>query len=43
MTKGSIIPVILVLGSLPGDESIRWQEYYGSPRNMYQCESSDKV
>lgn len=26
---------ILILGSLPGDESIRKQEYYGNPRNMF--------
>lgn len=28
-------PRILILGSLPGDESIRKQEYYGNPRNMF--------
>ena len=28
-------PRILILGSLPGDESIRRQEYYGNPRNMF--------
>lgn len=28
-------PRILVLGSLPGDESIRRQEYYGNPGNMF--------
>lgn len=26
---------ILILGSLPGDESISRQEYYGYPRNMF--------
>ena len=26
---------ILILGSLPSDESIRRQEYYGNPRNMF--------
>lgn len=26
---------ILILGSLPGDESIRKQEYYGNPNNMF--------
>ena len=28
-------PRILILGSLPGDESIRRQEYYGNPRNLF--------
>ena len=28
-------PKILILGSLPGDESLRRQEYYGNPRNMF--------
>ena len=26
---------ILILGSLPGDESLRRQEYYGNPKNMF--------
>lgn len=26
---------ILILGSLPGDESIRKQEYYANPKNMF--------
>lgn len=26
---------ILILGSLPGDESLRKQEYYGNPKNMF--------
>lgn len=28
-------PRILILGSLPSDESLRRQEYYGNPRNMF--------
>ena len=28
-------PRILILGTLPGDESLRKQEYYGNPRNMF--------
>ena len=28
-------PRILILGSLPGDESIRRQEYYGNTRNFF--------
>lgn len=26
---------ILILGSLPGDESLKRQEYYGNPRNLF--------
>ena len=26
---------ILILGTLPGDESLRKQEYYGNPNNMF--------
>ena len=41
MKKSGLQPVIgdnarvLILGSLPGDESIRKQEYYGNPRNRF--------
>lgn len=28
-------PRIIILGSLPGDESLRRQEYYGNPKNMF--------
>ena len=28
-------PRILILGSLPSDESIRRKEYYGNPRNLF--------
>lgn len=41
MKKHGLLPVvgqnarILILGSLPGDESLRRQEYYGNPRNRF--------
>ena len=28
-------PTILILGSLPGDESLRRKEYYGNPKNLF--------
>ena len=28
-------PKILILGSLPSDQSIARQEYYGNPRNLF--------
>jgi TDG/mug DNA glycosylase family protein len=41
MKKRGLLPIvgqnarILILGSLPGDESIRKQENYGNPRNRF--------
>ena len=41
MKKCGLQPVIgedariLILGSLPGDESLRKQEYYGNPKNLF--------
>ena len=41
MKKHGLLPVvgqnarILILGSLPGDESLRRQEYYGNPRTRF--------
>ena len=28
-------PKLLILGSLPGDESIKQQKYYSNPRNQF--------
>ena len=41
MKKQGLQPVVgdnprtLILGSLPGDESILRQEYYGNPKNLF--------